>query len=120
MGPYNPLDRPAEIADQRGLDLIGLFGWGYGGHDHLCPDYNPCPVMGGEQALRAGIRQAHARGKRVVLYANGQLEERGTAYWTTTGQHLAVTRKDGGTVQEFWHKYGNTPGYHFDIGCQAT
>jgi hypothetical protein len=120
MWPYGTLDKLAEVADQRGLDILGLFGWGYGGHDHLYPDYNPCPLMGGEQALRDGIKQAQARGKRVVLYANGQLLERGTAYWTTTGQHLAVTRKDGGTVQEFWHKYGNTPGYHFDIGCHAT
>jgi len=120
MWPYNTLGKLCDVADQRGLDILGLFGWGYGGHDHLYPDYDPCPLMGGEKALREGIRQAHARGKRVVLYANGQLLERGTAYWTATGQHLAVTRKDGGTVQEFWHKYGNTPGYHFDIGCHAT
>ncbi len=120
MWPYDKLGKLADVADERGLDILGLFGWGYGGHDHLYPDYNPCPVLGGEKALREGIKQVHARGKRVVLYANGQLQERGTAYWTTTGQHLAVTRKDGGTVQEFWHKYGNTPGYHFDIGCHAT
>ena len=120
MWPYGALDTLADVADQRGLDILGLFGWAYGGHDHLYPDYNPCPILGGEQALRDGIRRAKARGKRVVLYANGQLEERGTAYWTTTGRHLAVTRRDGGTVQEFWHKYGNTPGYHFDIGCHAT
>ena len=120
MWPYDTLGKLCDVADQRGLDVLGLFGWAYGGHDHLYPDYNPCPVLGGEIALRDGIRQAHARGKRVVLYANGQLEERGTAYWTSTGQYLAVARKDGGTVQEFWHKYGNTPGYHFDIGCHAT
>ncbi len=120
MWPYTSLGKLAEVADARGLDILGLFGWGYGGHDHLYPDYDPCPLMGGEQALREGIKLAQARGKRVVLYANGQLEERGTAYWTTTGQFLAVTRRDGGTVQEFWHKYGNTPGYHFDIGCHAT
>ncbi len=120
MWPYNTLDKLAQVADERGLDILGLFGWAYGGHDHLYPDYNPCPVLGGEKALREGIKQVHARGKRVVLYANGQLEERGTAYWTTTGQYLAVTRKDGSTEQEFWHKYGNTPGYHFDIGCHAT
>ena len=120
MWPYDTLGKLCDVADQRGLDILGLFGWGYGGHDHLYPDYNPCPVLGGERALRDGIRQAHVRGKRVILYANGQLEERGTAYWTATGQHLAVTGRDGGTVQEFWHKYGNTPGYHFDIGCHAT
>lgn len=118
--PYTLLDKLCDVADAHGLDMIGLFGWGYGGHDHLYPDYNPDPLMGGEQALRAGIKLAHARGKRVIFYANGQLEERGTAFWTTTGQHLAVTLRDGGTVQEFWHKYANTPGYHFDIGCQAT
>jgi hypothetical protein len=120
LWPYASLDKLSDVADQRGLDILGLFGWAYGGHDHLYPDYNPCPLLGGEMALREGIKRAKARGKRVVLYANGQLEERGTAYWTTTGQFLAVTRKDGGTVQEFWHKYGNTPGYHFDIGCHAT
>ena len=120
MWPYTSLTNLCDVADAYGLDMIGLFGWGYGGHDHLYPDYNPCPLMGGEKALREGIKQAHARGKRVILYANGQLEERGTAYWTTTGQHLAVTRRDGGTEQEFWHKYANTPGYHFDIGCHAT
>lgn len=120
MWPYGTLDRLADVADSRRLDILGLFGWGYGGHDHLYPDYNPCPLMGGEKGLREGIRQTHARGKRVILYANGQLIERGTAYWTTTGQHLAVTCKDSSTVQEFWHKYGNTPGYHFDIGCHAA
>ena len=120
MWPYTSMDKLCDVADAHGLDMIGLFGWGYGGHDHLYPDYDPCPLMGGEKALREGIRLAHARGKRVILYANGQLEERGTAYWTTTGQHLAVTQRDGGTVQEFWHKYANTPGYHFDIGCHAT
>ncbi len=120
MWPYTSLTNLCDVADAYGLDMIGLFGWGYGGHDHLYPDYNPCPLMGGEKALREGLKQAHARGKRVILYANGQLEERGTAYWTATGQHLAVTRRDGGTEQEFWHKYANTPGYHFDIGCHAT
>lgn len=118
--PYTSMDKLCDVADAHGLDMIGLFGWGYGGHDHLYPDYDPCPLMGGEKALREGIKLAHARGKRVILYANGQLEERGTAYWTTTGQHLAVAQRDGGTVQEFWHKYANTPGYHFDIGCHAT
>lgn len=118
--PYNTLDKLSELAGQRGLDILGLFGWGYGGHDHLYPDYNPCPLMGGEEALRDGIKKAHARGKRVVLYANGQLIERGTAYWTDTGRHLAVTQKDGQTVQEFWRKYQDTPGYHFDIGCSVT
>ena len=120
MWPYTSLDKLCDVADAYGLDMIGLFGWAYGGHDHLYPDYNPCPLMGGEKALREGIKVAHTRGKRIILYANGQLEERGTAYWTTTRQHLAITRKDGGTEQEFWHKYANTPGYHFDIGCHAT
>lgn len=119
--PYGTLDKLGELADERGLDTLGLFGWGYGGHDHLYPDYNPCPLMGGEKALREGIQKLHARGKRVILYANGYMMERGTAFWTATGKDLAVTCRDReSTVQEFWRKYSDTPGYHFDLACTVT
>jgi len=119
--PYGTLDQLGALAEERGLDTLGLFGWGYGGHDHLYPDYNPCPLMGGEKALREGIGKAHARGKKVILYANGYMMERGTAYWTATGKKLAVTGKDRETtVQEFWRKYSDTAGYHFDLACTVT
>lgn len=119
--PYGMLDQLGALAEERGLDTLGLFGWGYGGHDHLYPDYNPCPLMGGEKALREGIEKVHARGKKVILYANGYMMERGTAFWTRTGKKLAVTNKDRETtVQEFWRKYSDTAGYHFDLACTVT
>ena len=118
--PYTKIDEMCDAADRHGIDILWFNGWGYGGHDHLYPDYNPCPLMGGETGLRAAIKRAHERGKRVILYSNGQLQERGTAYWTTTGRHLAVTHRDGTTYQEHWRKYKDTPGYHFDIGCTAS
>lgn len=117
---YPSLEKLAEVADQRGLDILGLFGWAHGGHDHLYPDYHPDPLMGGDAALRHALNQVHRRGKRAILYANGQLIERDTDYWKTQGRHLAVIQSSGEPVQQTWHKYYNAPAYHFDLACLAA
>ena len=117
---YPSLEQLADVADQRGLDILGLFGWAHGGHDHLYPDYFPDPKMGGEAALRKALKEVHRHGKRAIIYANGQLEERDTEFWKTQGKDLAVIKRDGVSVQETWHKYRNAPSYHFDVACLAT
>ena len=117
---YPSLAKLAEVADQRGLDIVGLFGWAHGGHDHLYPDYHPDPKMGGEDALRQALKEVRRRGKRSIIYANGYLQERDAEFWRTQGRNLAVIQKDGVSVQERWHKYRNAPYYQFDLGCLAT
>lgn len=117
---YPSLVKLADVADQRGLDIVGLFGWAHGGHDHLYPDYHPDPKMGGVEALRRALKEVRRRGKRSIIYANGQLEERDTEFWKTQGQSLAVIQKNGVSVQERWHKYRNAPFYQFDLGCLAA
>lgn len=117
---YPSLAKLAEVADQRGLDIVGLFGWAHGGHDHLYPDYHPDPQMGGEDALRQALKEVRRRGKRSIIYANGYLEERGTEFWRTQGKDLAMIQENGVSVQERWHKYRNAPYYQFDVGCLAT
>ncbi len=117
---YPSLGKLCEVADQRGLDILGLFGWAHGGHDHLYPDYHPDPLMGGEQALRRALKEARRCGKRTILYANGQLEERDTEFWRTQGKDLAVIQKNGVPVQQTWHKYKNGPAYQFGLGCLAA
>ena len=51
MWDYRSLNALCDVADKRGLDMLGLFGWAHGGHDHLYPDYNRTP-MGGERPRR--------------------------------------------------------------------
>lgn len=117
---YPSLEKLCDVADQRGLDIVGLFGWAHGGHDHLYPEYHPDPLMGGEQALRKALKEVHRRGKRSIIYANGQLIERDTEFWKTQGKDLAVIQKSGVAVQETWHKFKNAPAYQFDVACLAA
>jgi hypothetical protein len=118
MWPYPALGQLCDAADARGLDILGLFGWAQGGHDHLYPDYRPCPEMGGEEALKQALKEIRRRGKRTILYANGQLQERdATEFWKQTGKDIAILRRDGATYQQTYHKYDNIPIYRFDLGC---
>ncbi len=115
---YTDIPLLCDIARRNGLDCIGLFGWTKGGHDHLYPDYDPSDEMGGADALKAGIAEAHRRGLRVYIYANGQLQQVGaTAFWTEHGEKLALVRKDGSRVIQTYHKYSDIPKYEFALGC---
>ena len=116
--PYGDFDKLADYADKLGLDMIGLFGWTVGGHDHLYPDYDPCPKMGGREALVKGIKLLQKRGKRVCIYANGQLQQVGaTAFWEQYGKNIALVKKDGKLVIQNYHKYSDIPRYDFALGC---
>lgn len=120
MWDYPSLGALCDVADARGLDILGLFGWAHGGHDHLYPDYHPDPEMGGEEALRQALKEVRRRGKRTILYANGQLMERETGFWSSLGKDLAIVQRDGIPVQQTWHKFRNAPAYQFDLGCLAA
>ena len=116
--PYGDFGKLADYADKLGLDMIGLFGWTVGGHDHLYPDYAPCPKMGGREALVKGIKLLQKRGKRVCIYANGQLQQVGaTEFWNQYGKDIALVKKDGSLVIQNYHKYSDIPRYDFALGC---
>ena len=116
--PYGDFDKLADYADKLGLNTIGLFGWTVGGHDHLYPDYDPCVKMGGREALVKGIALLKRRGKRVCIYANGQLQQVGaTKFWDEHGRNIALVRGDGKMVIQTYHKYRDIPCYQFALGC---
>ena len=116
--PYGDFDKLADYADQLGLDMIGLFGWTVGGHDHLYPDYDPCPKMGGRDALVKGIKLLQKRGKRVCIYANGQLQHVGaTKFWEQYGKDNTLIRQDGRMAVLHYHKYRDIPDYDFALAC---
>ena len=116
--PYGDFAELAERCVERGLDWVGLFGWTRGGHDNRYPDYEPDPAQGGREALAAGIDLLHRRGLKVFLYANGQLQERGTTdYWKTVGKDARLVDPKGAPQGETWHKYSDAPAHHFDYAC---
>lgn len=117
---YPSIEKMCDVADQRGLDMLGLYGWAHGGHDTLYPDYVPEQAMGGRDGLVRALAAAHQRGKRVILYANGQLEERGTDFWKELGRGLAVIQKDGTSMQERWRKFKDVAPHAFDMACLGT
>lgn len=115
---YSDIPKICDIAEANGLDCIGLFGWTKGGHDHLYPDYDPDTKMGGVTALREGIVEAHRRGIRVWIYANGQLQQVGaTNFWDEHGKKNALVCENGEMVVQNYHKYANIPKYDFSLSC---
>ncbi|MCC5930152.1 MAG: hypothetical protein JJU28_12965 [Cyclobacteriaceae bacterium] len=88
MWEYGQMDELCDVADEWNLDVIGLFGWAHGGHDYLYPDYYPDPLMGGTQKLKEALKLAKERGKRTILYANGQLIDTSTDYYRYNGNDV--------------------------------
>ncbi len=115
---YTDIPKLCDVAERNGLNCIGLFGWTKGGHDHLYPDYDPSDEMGGVAGLKAGIAEAHRRGIKVYIYANGQLQQVGaTEFWKQHGERLALVKRDGTRVIQTYHKYKDIPVYQFALGC---
>lgn len=107
-----------DLADERGIDIIGLFGWTVGGHDRFYPEYTPCPKMGGEPALREAIQKIHERGKKAVIYFNGQLiDQDGTRFWPDTGKFITSVNKNGDYYAEKWWKYADIPPRTHGLAC---
>ena len=118
---YSYDEYATELADQtleRGLDIVGLFGWAHGGHDRFYPYYYPDPMRGDEEELRKGIKGLKDRGLRVIMYVNGQLlDQNGTDYWEKTGKHVTLVNKKGDYVAQTWHKYYDAPARTHGVAC---
>lgn len=110
-----------DAADSMGYDFIALFGWHHGGHDHLYPEYFPAEEMGGREALRKGIAAAHARGKKIYLYANGQLiDSDNRSFWEREGKSLSMLQKDGNLAHEVWQKFEDSPSHYCGLACSGN
>ncbi len=111
----------ADIAEARGLDIIGFFGWTVGGHDRFYPEYDPDPRMGGEEGLREAVRKIHERGLKAVFYFNGQLiDQNGTQFWPDTGRFITTVAPDGSYRFERWWKYANIEPRIHGLACQRS
>ncbi len=79
------IDQLCDIAQERGLDTIALFGWAHGGHDYLYPDYIPDILMGGTKSIREALQRARNRGLRTIIYANGVIMDTSTSFYRYEG-----------------------------------
>ena len=117
---YRDISRLLDMAQRSGLDHLGLFGWAEGGHDHLYPRYDPDALLGGEEELRRGLKEARSRGGHCTLYTNGQLMDTGTGYYQDEGFRIAAKTIHGTCYSEHWKKYSDHPGYVHAIACPST
>ncbi|MEA5005352.1 MAG: DUF6259 domain-containing protein [Rikenellaceae bacterium] len=118
MWNYADLSGLADISLERGLDIIGLFGWTKGGHDKFYPYYEPDPDMGGKEVLIKVLKEIKQKGVRSIIYANGQLiDQNGTDYWEREGKRISVLKKNGNVDYQKWHKYYDAPARFHGMAC---
>jgi hypothetical protein len=89
---YDDLVPIFERGREHGLDGILLFGWWKAGFDRGYPSYEPDDALGGAAGLARAIKTITDRGGFISLYANGNIIDRTTDYFTA---HAAeVSKKD--------------------------
>ncbi len=122
---YDQLEQIYHDGMVSGIDTLFLFGWHKDGHDAGYPEYVGDPEQGGLPALKCNIEKVQNAGGKVILYFNGQLIDRSTEYYKTTGHQLSVKRADGNEHMEVYpfggygtalREFGNKT---FVTGCPA-
>jgi alpha-galactosidase len=76
--------------------------------------------MGGRDALRSALAEARRRGKRTILYANGQLIDMDTEFYRVHGKDVAVQQEDGTPFRQDWQKYRSFPAVKCVLACQSA
>ncbi len=117
---YHDIDLLCDIADQRGLDTLGLFGWAHGGHDRFFPEFAPDPLMGGPAALKAALARARARGKKTILYANGIMMDVTTGFYAQHGNEVALLRDNRELNLLSVRKFHSSPPVPFALACAGA
>ena len=120
MFRYDELDTVADIADEWGLDVLGLFGWAHGGHDREYPHYDPDPEMGGPEALKKAIKRVQKRGKKVILYANGQLIDSASDFYREKGVQSMLQQPDQKPSIQMYNKFKATSTPIFVQACLGS
>jgi len=120
MWPYKDIDKLCDIADQFNLGTIGLFGWGYGGHDHVYPNYTPDNLMGGREELKKAIERAHTRGKKIIIYANGKIMDTSTDFYIYNGAEAIVIQENKQPQIQYYIKQKNATPVIFAQACTGS
>ena len=122
---YEDLPRLFKEGKESGLDTLFVFGWWKGKFDNGYPHYEPDDELGGAEKLKAAIREIRSLGGHVILYNNGILIDKKSAFYK---EHRSAARIDiDGNEYEDHYKFENNGtvlrnyGYKsFVDACQAS
>ncbi len=120
MWNYSELDKLCDIGEKLNFKLLGIWGWGVGGHDRLYPNYPPDNLLGGRVELKKAIERAHKRGFKVVVYSNGTLIDAATDYYAYNGLDTVLQDAEGRPVLDFYVKYNNATPVIFTRACPGS
>ena len=81
------------------------------------PTTTPDPKMGGPETLKAAIERVQKRGKKVILYANGQLIDTASTFYKEHGAESTSLQPDGKPYADRYNKFKSTPDPTFARAC---
>ncbi len=120
MWKYPDLDQLCDLGEKLGFRLLGIWGWGVGGHDRLYPYWSPDNLLGGRLELKQAIRRAQKRGFKVIVYSNGTLIDAATDYYAFNGLDTVLQDAAGRPVLDFYVKYNNATPVIFTRACPGS
>lgn len=120
MYNYKDVDKLCDIAEKLNFRLIGFWGRGVGGHDHLYPNYMPDNLSGGREEMKKAIARAHERGFKVIVYTNGKIMDTSTDYYLYNGIETILLTESGQPKLELWKKHENSTPYIFATACPGS
>jgi hypothetical protein len=120
MYTYKDIDKLCDVAEKLNFKLIGLWGRGVGGHDHLYPNYMPDNLLGGREEMRNAIERAHERGFKVIVYTNGKIIDTSTDFYEYNGIETIILNEKKQPLLEFWRKHENTTPRIFATACPGS
>ncbi|MBO5273285.1 MAG: hypothetical protein J6I45_01585 [Clostridia bacterium] len=123
---YSDLPTVWREGAEYGITTLLLFGWWKGRFDNGYPVYEPDEAMGGEEGLKAAIREIQEMGGKVMLYTNGRLVDVKSDFYKEKGLDVCQIDIDGNPYLEHYRfanqgtllrKYGYIS---FASPCHAT
>ncbi len=99
---YKDLIEVYENGKKYGIDTVMVFGWWKGRFDNGYPLYEPDDTLGGEEELKAVIKEIQRRGGNVILYTNGVLMDVKSDFYQKHGKDVAMLDLDSNPYMDHY------------------
>lgn len=100
-------NRIKSVGQSVGADAVFPFGWWESGMDNGNPNYATDPAQGGDAGWKKAIAEYKKGGGKVLLYFNGKLIDKESAYYNTgPGKELVFRDNTGSEITESYRFKG--------------